>query len=148
MLFFTFLLSMIPISFAEEENDGLLWKKTALLESEYFIHFQAQVRNIDGSLDSVIETFNGQYLLDSKTELAYSKLPLKKIVEFSNQKYEMKQVKLVEKNLLVPTDYLSVFSIGFDIDGSHITVFHAYPPYFVIENSDIMTTQWTILKKI
>ena len=57
---------MIPISFAEEENDGLLWKKTALLESEYFIHFQAQVRNIDGSLDSVIETFNGQYLLDSK----------------------------------------------------------------------------------
>ena len=148
MLFFTFLVSIIPISFAEEENDGLLWKKTALLESEYFIHFQAQVRNIDGSLASVIETFNGQYLSDSKTELAYSKLPLKKIVDLSNQKYEMKQVKLVEKDLLVPTGYLSVFSIGFDIDGSRITVFHAYPPYFVIENSDIVTTQWTVFKKI
>ena len=77
MLFFAFLASVIPTSFAEEEN---VWKQ-ASVNSDYFIHFQAQVRDIDGSLVSVIETFNGEYRSDSRTELVYSQLPLKQVIE-------------------------------------------------------------------
>ena len=147
MLFFAFLVGIIPISFAEEDSKKISWEK-ATLESKYFIHFQAQVRNADGSLVSVIETFHGEYLSNSKTEFAYSQLPLKQVVEISNKKYEMKQLEHIEKAYLKPNDILSTFNIGYEIDGEYIAVFHAYPPMFLVGNSDIVTIKWTIFKKI
>ena len=87
MLFFVFLVGIIPISFAEEDNKKILLEK-ATLDSKYFIHFQAQTRNADGSLVSVIETINGEYLSDSRTDSAYSQLPLVDTsVEILNKKY-------------------------------------------------------------
>ena len=145
MLFFTFLIGVIPTSFAEEENDMFLWNR-ATWDSDYFIHFQAQVRDIDGSLVSVIETFNGQYLTDSRTELAYSELPLKQVVEISNKKYEVKQ--LVELHTVQSSGQVGAYNIGFEIDGQYIAVFHAYPPMFLVENNDMITIQWMIFKKI
>ena len=147
MLFFAFLVGIIPISFAEEDSKKISWEK-ATLESKYFIHFQAQTRNADGSLVSVIETFHGEYLSNSKTEFAYSQLPLKQVVEISNKKYEMKQLEHIEKAYLKPNDILSTFNIGYEIDGEYVAVFHAYPPMFLVGNSDIVTMQWTIFKKI
>ena len=61
MLFFVFLVGIIPISFAEEDSKKISWEK-ATLDSKYFIHFQAQTRNADGSLVSVVETIHGEYL--------------------------------------------------------------------------------------
>ena len=61
-LFFVFLIGVIPTSFAEEENDMFVWNR-ATLDSDYFVHFQAQVRDIDGLLVSVIETVNVEYLI-------------------------------------------------------------------------------------
>ena len=147
MLFFAFLVGITPISFAEEDSKKISWEK-ATLESKYFIHFQAQTRNADGSLVSVIETFHGEYLSNSKTEFAYSQLPLKQVVEISNKKYEMKQLEHIEKAYLKPNDILSTFNIGYEIDGEYIAIFHAYPPFFLVENSDIVTIKWTIFKKI
>ena len=145
--FFGFLVGIIPAVVAEEEGERFSWKK-ATWESKYFIHFQAQVRNADGSLVSVIETFHGEYLSNSKTEFAYSQLPLKQVVEISNKKYEMKQLEHIEKAYLKPNDILSTFNIGYEIDGEYIAVFHAYPPIFLVGNSDIVTIKWTIFKKI
>ena len=48
MLFFAFLVGIIPISFAEEDSKKISWEKATF--SKYFIHFQAQTRNADGSL--------------------------------------------------------------------------------------------------
>ena len=145
MLFFAFLVSVIPTSFAEEENETFFWK-WASMDSDYFIHFQAQVRDIDGSLVSVIETFNGQYLTDSRTELAYSELPLKQVVEISNKKYEVKQ--LVELHTVQSSGQVGAYNIGFEIDGQYIAVFYAHPPMFLVENNDMITIQWMIFKKI
>ena len=90
MLFFAFLVGITPISFAEEDSKKISLEK-ATLESKYLIHFQAQTRNADGSLVSVTETFNGEYLSDSRTDLAYSQLPLVDAsAEILNKKYEMK----------------------------------------------------------
>ena len=75
MLFFAFLVGITPISFAEEDSKKISWEK-ATLDSKYFVHFQAQTRNADGSLVSVIETSYAEYLSDSRTDLAYSQLPL------------------------------------------------------------------------
>ena len=90
MLFFAFLVGITPISFAEEDSKKISWEK-ATLESKYFIHFQAQTRNADGSLVSVTETVITEYLSDSRTDLAYSQLPLvdtsTKILNKSVQKW-------------------------------------------------------------
>ena len=142
LLFFAFLVSVIPTSFAEEENVWI-W---ASANSDYFIHFQAQVRDIDGSLVSVIETFNGQYISDSRTELVYSELPLKQVVEISNKKYEVKQ--LVELHTVQSSGQVGAYNIGFEIDGQYIAVFYAHPPMFLVENNDMITIQWMIFKKI
>ena len=152
MLFFAFLVGIIPISFAEEDSKKISWEK-ATLESKYFIHFQAQTRNADGSLVSVTETLLTEYLSDSRTDLAYSQLPLVDAsTEILNKKYEMRQLVIPMGS--IPSDsqgykhnIVSTFNIGYE-NGEYITVFHAFPPFLLVENSDVVTVQWTISKKI
>ena len=147
MLFFAFLVGITPISFAEEDSKKISWEK-ATLESEYFIHFQAQTRNADGSLVSVVETFHTEYLSDSRTDLGYSQLPL---VDASgkilNKKYEMRQLVISMESIPAPNNILSDFNISYE-NGEYTAIFHAFPPFILAENSDIVTVQWTIFKKI
>ena len=148
MLFFVFLVGIIPISFAEEDSKKISWEK-ATLESKYFIHFQAQTRNADGLLVSVIETFHGEYLSDSRTDLAYSQLPLVDAsTEILNKKYEMRQLVISMGSIPAPENIVSAFNVGYEIDGEYVTIFHAFPPFILAENSDTVTVQWTISKKI
>ena len=148
MLFFIFLVGIIPISFAEEDSKKISWEKTTL-ESKYFIHFQAQTRNADGSLVSVTETLLTEYLSDSRTDLAYSQLPLVDAsTEILNKKYEMKQLVISMGSIPSPNNIVSAFNVGYEIDGEYIAVFHAFPPFFLVEYSDIVTVQWTIFKKV
>ena len=148
MLFFVFLVGIIPISFAEEDSKKISWEK-ATLESKYFVHFQAQTRNADGSLVSVIETFHGEYLSDSRTDLAYSQLPLVDAsAEILNKKYEMRELVIQMGSIPAPENIVSAFNIGYEIDGEYVAVFHAFPPFILVEYSDIVTVQWTIFKKI
>ena len=148
MLFFAFLVGITPISFAEEDSKKISWEK-ATLESKYFIHFQAQTRNADGSLVSVIETFHGEYLSDSRTDLAYSQLPLVDAsAEILNKKYEMRKIVISMESVPSPNNIVSAFNVGYRIDGEYVAVFHAFPPFFLAENTDVVTVQWTIFKKI
>ena len=148
MLFFAFLVCIIPISFAEEDNKKILLEK-ATLDSKYFLHFQAQTRNADGSLVNVIETIHGEYLSDSRTDLAYSQLPLVDAsAEILNKKYEMRELVIPMGSIPSPNDIVSAFNVGYEIDGEHVAVFHAFPPFILAEYSDIVTVQWTIFKKI
>jgi len=151
MLFFAFLVGIIPISFAEEEDpsDRLAggWEK-ATLGSKYFIHFQAQTRNADGSLVSVIETVVGEYLSDSRTDLVYSHLPLVDTsAEILNERWEMRQLVIPMGSIPSPNNIVSAFNLGYE-NGEYIAVFHAFPPFFLVEYSDVITIQWTIFKKI
>ena len=148
MLFFAFLVGIIPISFAEEDSKKISWEK-ATLESKYFVHFQAQTRNADDSLVSVIETSHGEYLSDSRTDLAYSQLPLVDAsAEILNKKYEMRELIIQMESIPAPENIVSAFNVGYEIDGEHVAVFHAFPPFILAEYSDIVTVQWTIFKKI
>ncbi len=148
MLFFAFLVGITPISFAEEDSKKISWEK-ATLESKYFIHFQAQTRNADGSLVSVIETLHGEYLSDSRTDLAFSQLPLVDAsVEILNKKYEMRKIVISMESVPSPNNIVSAFNVGYKIGGEYVAVFHAFPPFFLVEYSDIVTVQWTIFKKI
>jgi tetrahydromethanopterin S-methyltransferase subunit D len=148
ILFFVFLVGIIPISFAEEDSKKISWEK-ATLDSKYFIHFQAQTRNADGSLVSVVETVHGEYLSDSRTDLAYSQLPLVDAsAEILNKKYEMRELVVSMGSIPSRNDIVSAFNVGYEIDGEHVAVFHAFPPFILAEYSDIVTVQWTIFKKI
>ena len=119
MLFFAFLVCIIPISFAEEDSKKIQWEK-ATLDSKYFIHFQAQTRNANGSLVSVIETFHTEYLSDSRTELVYSQLPLKQVEEISNQTYEVKQLEHIQKVTVTHLLHLGAYNLGYEKDGWRI----------------------------
>ena len=147
MLFFAFLVGITPISFAEEDSKKISWEQ-ATLESKYFIHFQAQTRNADGSLVSVTETVITEYLSDSRTDLGYSQLPL---VDASgkilNKKYEMRQLVISMGSIPAPNNILSAFNVSYE-NGEYTPIFYAFPPFILAENSDIVTIQWTILKKI
>ena len=148
MLFFAFLVGITPISFAEEDSKKISWEK-ATLESKYFVHFQAQTRNADGSLVSVIETIHGEYLSDSRTDSAYSQLPLVDAsAEILNKKYEMRELVIQMGSIPSPNNIVSAFNIGYEIDGEWVAVFHAFPSFFLAEYSDVVTVQWTIFKKI
>ena len=148
MLFFAFLVGITPISFAEEDSKNISCEK-ATLESKYFVHFQAQTRNADGSLVSVIETVHGEYLLDNRTDLAYSQLPLVDAsAEILNKKYEMKQLVISIASTPSPNNIVAAFNVGYEIDGEYVAVFHAFPPFILVEYSDIVTVQWTIFKKV
>ena len=159
MLFFVFLVGITPISFAEGDSKKIPrvtnpnpnnepWEK-ATLESKYFIHFQAQTRNADGSLVSVTETLITEYLSDSRTDLAYSQLPLVDAsTKILNEKYEMRQLVISMGSTPAPENIVSAFNVGYEIDGEYVTIFHAFPPFILAENSDIITIQWTIFKKI
>ena len=115
MLFFAFLVGIIPISFAEEDSKKISWEK-ATLDSKYFIHFQAQTRNADGSLVSVIETLHGEYLSDSRPDVAYSQLPLVDAsTEILNKKYEMKQLVISMGSIPSPNNIVSAFNVGYEI---------------------------------
>ena len=148
MLFFIFLVGIIPISFAEEDSKKISWEK-ATLESKYFVHFQAQTRNADGSLVSVTETIHGEYLSDSRTDLAYSQMPLVDAsAEILNKKYEMRELVIAMGSIPSINNIVSAFNVGYEIDGEYVAVFHAFPPFILAENSDVVTVQWTIFKKI
>ena len=147
MLFFAFLVGIIPISFAEEDSKKISWEK-ATLDSKYFIHFQTQTRNADGSLVSVTETTVTEYLSDSRTDLAYSQLPLVDAsTKILNQKYEMRQLVISMESIPAPNNILSDFNISYE-NGEYTVIFHAFPPFILAEISDIVTVQWTIFKKI
>ena len=148
MLFFAFLVGIIPISFAEEDSKKISWEK-ATLESKYFVHFQAQTRSADGSLVNVVETLHSHYLSDSRTDLAYSQLPLVDAsAEILNKKYEMRELVIQMGSIPAPENIVSAFNVGYEIDGEHVAVFHAFPPFILAENSDVITVQWTIFKRI
>ena len=148
MLFFVFLVGITPISFAEEDSKKISWEK-ATLESKYFVYFQAQTRNADGSLVSVTETFHGEYLSDSRTDLGYSQLPLvDAAAEILNKKYEMREFVRSMESIPAPENIVSAFNVGYEIDGEYVAVFHAFPPFILAENTDVVTVQWTIFKKV
>ena len=153
MLFFAFLVGITPISFAEEDSKKISWEK-ATLESKYFVHFQAQARNADGSLVNVVETLHSQYLSDSRTDLAFSQLPLVDAsAEILDKKYEMRQLVIPMGSIPSGSqgyrnNIVSFFHVGYEIDGEYVPVFHAFPPNFLVEYSDIVTVQWTIFKKV
>ena len=147
MLFFAFLVGITPISFAEEDSKKISWEQ-ATLESKYFIHFQAQTRNADGLLVSVTETVITKYLSDSRTDLAYSQLPLVDTsTKILNKKYEMRQLVISMGSIPAPNNILSAFNVSYE-NGEYTPIFYAFPPFILAENSDIVTIQWTILKKI
>ena len=47
-----------------------------------------------------------------------------------------------------PNNIVSAFNVGYEIDGEYVAIFHAFPPFILAENSDIVPVQWTIFKTI
>ena len=60
----------------------------------------------------------------------------------------MRKLVISMESIPSPNNIVSAFNVGYEIDGEYVAVFHAFPPFILAENSDVVTVQWTIFKKI
>ena len=140
------------LSNADTDNSALPSLRTAE-DSEYQLHVQVIVRNAQGELAAVTEGTYGAYVLHKITDNVFDEvLPKKEIVTVNNIKYEKAQFgdtfrggDFVDQNgvwlVTVCGDVPSVL-----IGARCAFIFEARTNQVVLEDDDVVYTNWTILR--
>ena len=127
--------------------------KTTNSNSKYQIHLQVEIRNVQGQLISIAETSHGNYIPEGISDLLfYEKLGKKEIVTIDNIKYEKAQYvdsPMKEDEI----DYVSIWALmvcGEILGHGHkcVSVFQASTDVGLIDQTDVVTNQWTILRDL
>ena len=138
--------------------------KTSLVTSNntnYQIHLQLIIRNVDGQLISVLENNVGGYIPHKITDVIFdTAMGKKEIVTIDNIKYE--KVQGTNSGGYTPdernkkTKEYSIWKIGSCADfsdighGKHqcISIFQVLLPTITLELGDVATQEWTILREL
>ena len=145
-------------------------------DSKYKIHVQTVVRDTQGQLISVLETSGGEYLQHELTDAIFEhRMGEKEIVTIDGVKYEkasivdtptLEQRKVglypiftetpIEINITTSKQqewlsawkffYCAEFGMGHEY--SCVPIFSALTPMVSLEEKDILTIQWTILREL
>jgi len=140
-------------------------------DSKYIIHLQIVVRNTEGQLVSVTEVAHGQYIPHEMTDqIFHNSLDIRKTIEIDNMLYQ----KGIDKSTWTPgtptegaqqinfrysvEDMQSFWGLQYcidlkDQDGdahgiSCIPFFTTITPNISLEEDDVFTLDWTILKRV
>jgi hypothetical protein len=136
-----------------KDEDYQNFAKTTDSNSKYQIHLQVEIRNIQGQLISITETSHGNYIPEGISDLLfYEKLGKKEIVTIDNIKYEKAQYvdsPMKEDEI----DYVSIWALmvcGEILGHGHkcVSVFQASTDVGLIDQTDVVTNQWTILRDL
>ena len=123
-------------------------------DSKYLIHLQAIVRNAQGQLISVTETSDGKYLAHEVIDTIFDKIPDKKeIVIIDNMKYQkIRHMQIyddwtLEGNLYddVHTAWFIKFSV---VQDEWHMAFATATSNLTLEEDDVVTVHWTILREL
>jgi len=127
--------------------------KTTDSNSKYQIHLQVEIRNVQGQLISIAETNHGNYIPEGISDLVfYEKLGKKEIVIIDNIKYE--KVQYIDSPMKEDeVDYVSIWALmvcGEILGHGHkcVSVFQASTDVGLIDQTDVVTNQWTILREL
>ena len=132
-------------SFGPQIESKMQWKT-----SEYQIHLQVVVRDARGILVSVTESTSGWYIANNLADHIFDqRLGEKEIITVDNIKYE----KISYKDTIIQDkERMGLFAIGycanFNVYGDQcLNVFQALTSDVIIEEDDIVTNQWMILRE-
>jgi len=137
--------------FKDQERQN--FAKTTDSNSKYQIHLQVEIRNAQDQLISIAETSHGNYIPEGISDLLfYEKLGKKEIVTIDNIKYEKAQYvdsPMKEDEI----DYVSIWALmvcGEILGHGHkcVSVFQASTDVGLIDQTDVVTNQWTILRDL
>ena len=136
-----------------KDQDRINFAKTTDSNSKYQIHLQVEIRNVQGQLISITETNHGNYIPEGISDLTfYEKLGKKEIVVIDNIKYEKAQYmdSPVREDKV---DYVSIWALmacGEILGHGHkcVSVFQASTDVGLIDQTDVVTNQWTILRDL
>ena len=123
-------------------------------DTEYLIHLQAIVRNVQGQLISVTETSDGKYLAHELTDTVFDRMSDKKeIVIIDNMKYQkIRHMQIyddwtLEGNLYDDVHTAWYIHFNFVQDEWHIA-FATATSNLSLEEDDVVTVHWTILREL
>lgn len=142
-------------SLLEPENKTIKSKKANFLsgvptapayKSKYDIDFRVTVRDGSGSLVAVAESTNTRFLPYPITDKVFAE-------GFDTKDTVMIDGKLFERVQKYETfepwdDMIGMFFIFAQQDGYIINIFEAFSPYVAVQDDDVITAEWTILKEV
>ena len=143
--------------FVTESKTNLVTSKN----TNYQIHLQLVIRNLDGQLISVLENNVGGYIPHKITDDIFdTAMGKKEIVTIDNIKYE--KVQWTTSGGFTPdemnkkTKDYSIWKIGSCADfsdighGKHncLSIFQVLLPTITLELGDVITQEWTILREL
>ena len=159
--------------FADSDNVNM----ASVKDSKYLIHLQVVVRDAQGGLVSILETFSGEYLQNELTDYLFDqKLGEKEIVTISNVKYE--KIRIIDaptldqrlvglypvltetpmelniqtsKQLEWISNWIVHYCADFKSIGHEfqcIPIFSTLAPTAALTEGDVVVNQWTILREL
>ena len=178
VIFTILITSSIQYAFADHtlEGKGIFKDENSVntvssADSKYIIHLQVVVRNAEGQLVSVTEVTHGQYIPHEMTDqIFHNSLDTKKTIKIDNMLYQ----KGTDKSTWTsgsPTEGAQQFNFRYSVedmqsfwglqycidmkdeDGdahriSCLPLFTIITPHIFLEDSDVFTLDWTILKRV
>ena len=178
VIFTILITSSIQYAFADHtlEGKGIFKDENSVntvssADSKYTMHLQVVVRNAEGQLVSVTEVTHGQYIPHEMTDqIFHNSLDTKKTIKIDNMLYQ----KGIDKSTWTsgsPTEGAQQFNFRYsvedmqsfwglqycidmkdqDVDAhgiSCIPFFTTITPNISLEEDDVFTLDWTILKRI
>ena len=144
------------VFFTDETHVNLVPTK----DSKFQVYLQIEVRNAQDQLVSVSSAVHGKYLPHEITDYVFdaelvSFFGEKKIITIDNIKYEKVQYTIIseaqELPVWHPNDFLTWWFIDItaNIDGHGLVlfpIFDAMVPLAFLEEDDVLTLHWTILR--
>ena len=128
---------------------------TTSKEGKYLIHVQVIVRNAEGQLTAVTEGTYGAYVLHKITDNVFDEvLPEKEIVTIDSIKYEKAQFgNTFRGENFVAQNGVWLVTVCGDVPSTLIGVECAYifevmTNQVILEDDDVIYTNWTILRAI
>ena len=144
--------------YKDETNVNLI----SIRDTKYQLYLQVEVRNAQGQLVSISSAVHGKYLLHEITDYVFDSEEVsyfgeKKIITIDNIKYEKVQYTITSEAQQLPVyssnDFLTWWFIDItaNVDGHGLVIlpiFDAMVPLSLIEEDDVITLHWTILREV
>ena len=146
------------VFFTDETHVNLVPTK----DSKFQVYLQIEVRNAQDQLVSVSSAVHGKYLPHEITDYVFdaelvSFFGEKKIITIDNIKYEKVQYTIISEAQQLPewqsNDFLAWWFIDItaNVDGHGLVlfpIFDAMVPMAFLEEDDVLTFHWTILREM
>jgi len=145
-LTFSKILILEPENKAVQKSRANLLSSTPTIsinDSKYQAHALVIIRDESGKLIGTTESTNARYLPSLFTEKWWESLDKKGYVENTRDG----ELFTKTNQLILEDDYVGMITLEIQMSGYNINIFELFIPLIEVKETDIITVQWTIIKK-